>query len=70
MQRGDLAGLYGPLAAFDAFTARPRPAFDATYAFYPFLWTQEVKARKPDIRVIGADESLRLRLELCGFAVD
>lgn len=66
---GGLDGLYEPFAALDAYAARPRPAFDATYAFYPFLWTQEVKVGRPDVRVIGADESLRLRLELSGFAV-
>lgn len=66
---GDLGRLYGPLADFDAYKARPRPAFDATYSFYPFLWTQEATERKPDVRVIGADECLRLRLELSGFAV-
>jgi len=66
---GDLDALYGPLATLDAYAARPRPAFRATYAFYPFLWTQEAKVGTPDARVIAADESLRMRLELCGFAL-
>lgn len=67
---GDLAELYGPLAEFDAFAARPRPGFDETYAFYPFLWTQEARDQRPTLSVISAEESLRVRLELFGFAVD
>ena len=67
---GDLNRLYGPFADLNAYQKRPRPAFDATYAFYPFLWTREAKEGQPDVRVIGADECLRLRLELCGFAID
>ena len=66
---GDLHRLYGSLADLDAYKVRPRPAFDATYSFYPFLWTREATTGKPDVRVIGADESLRLRLEIFGFAV-
>jgi hypothetical protein len=66
---GDLDKLYGPFANIDAYVARPRPAFDATYSFYPFLWTREAKEGRPDVRIIPADECLRLRLELFGFAV-
>ncbi|APT57334.1 hypothetical protein RGI145_09690 [Roseomonas gilardii] len=66
---GELDHLYGPLAGIDAYKARPRPAFEATYSFYPFLWTREATNGKPDVRVIGADECLRLRLELFGFAI-
>jgi len=66
---GDLMQLYGPLASLDEFEARPRPAFDATYSFYPFLWTEEAKRDRPSVRIIGADESLKLRLDLCGYVV-
>lgn len=66
---GDLAEVYGPLAALDAFTARPRPRFDETYAFYPFLWTQEARDHRPTVSLVSAEESLRLRIALCGFAV-
>jgi len=66
---GDLDKLYEPFANIDAYVARPRPAFDATYSFYPFLWTREAKEGPPDVRIIPADECLRLRLELFGFAV-
>ena len=66
---GDLNRMYGSLANIDAYGARPRPAFDEMYSFYPFLWTREAKERKPDVRVVGADECLRLRLELLGFAI-
>jgi hypothetical protein len=66
---GDLRQVYGPLAQLDQYEARPRPAFDATYSFYPFLWTQEAKVRPPSVRVVSADENLKLRIELCGFAV-
>jgi hypothetical protein len=66
---GDLDRLYEPFADLDAYVARPRPAFDATYSFYPFLWTREATEGRPDVRVLGANECLRLRLELFGFAV-
>jgi hypothetical protein len=66
---GDLKKLYGPLADLEEYKARPRPVFDATYSFYPFLWTQEAKEGRPDVRVVPADESVRLRLELCGYTV-
>lgn len=66
---GDLAQFYGPLADLEEYKALPRPAFDATYSFYPFLWTQEARNSRPNVRLVSAEESLRLRLELCGFAV-
>lgn len=66
---GELRQLYGSLADLNEFDARPRPAFDATYSFYPFLWTQEAKQAQPSVRVVGAEESLKLRLSLCGFGV-
>lgn len=66
---GELKQLYGPLADLDEYEARPRPAFDATYSFYPFLWTQEAKEGRPNVRVVSAEESLKLRLEFCGFIV-
>ncbi len=67
--KGDLKQLYGPLANLDEYEAQPRPTFDATYSFYPFLWTQESNNGRPSVRVISAEESLKLRLELCGFSV-
>lgn len=66
---GDLGQLYSPLADLNAYKARPRPAFDETYSFYPFLWTKEAKESPPNVRVVSAEESLRLRLELFGFNV-
>lgn len=66
---GDLVRLYGPLADLQEYKTLPRPAFDATYSFYPFLWTQEAKNSRSSVRVVGAEESLRLRLDLCGFTV-
>lgn len=65
---GDLDRLYGRFANIGVFRARPRPPFNKTYSFYPFLWTREAKDREPDIRVIAADEVLRLRLHLFDFA--
>lgn len=64
---GELAQLYGPLTELDEYEALPRPAFDATYSFYPFLWTKEAKDARPSVRVVGAEESLKFRLDLCGF---
>lgn len=66
---GDLSALYEPLTYLDVFAMRPLPPFEATLSFYPFLWTKEGKDRQPSVRVISADESLKLRVELCGFAV-
>lgn len=66
---GDLAQLYGPLADLHEYKTSPRPAFDAVYSFYPFLWTQEAQNGRPSVRVVSAEESLKLRLDLCGFAV-
>ncbi len=66
---GDLSALYAPFTYLDVFTTRPLPAFEATFSFYPFLWTKEAKDRQPSVRVIGADENLKHRLELCGFAI-
>lgn len=67
--KSDLTDFYGSLAELDAYKARPRPGFEAAYAFYPFLWTAEAKMRRPDARVIHAEESLRLRLDLLGFSI-
>ena len=64
---GELAQLYGPLTKLDEYETLPRPAFDATYSFYPFLWTQEAKDGRPSVRVVSADESLNVRLDICGF---
>lgn len=64
---GELAPLYGPLTELDEYQAVPRPAFDATYSFYPFLWTREAKDGRPSVRVVSAEESLKIRLDLCGF---
>jgi hypothetical protein len=47
---------------------QPRPAFDAVYSFYPFLWTNEGKNTSPTTRVIDAGQNLRFRIDLCGFA--
>ncbi len=66
---GELAQLYGPLTELDEYEALPRPAFDATFSFYPFLWTREAKDGRPSVRVISAEESLKVRLDLCGFNV-
>jgi len=66
---GDLSALYAPLTYLDVFATRPWPAFEATFSFYPFLWTEEAKDRQPSVRVIDADENLKHRLELCGFAI-
>lgn len=66
---GDLNQLYGPLADLDEYKALPRPPFDATYSFYPCLWTREAKEGRPSVHVVSAAESLRSRLDLCGFNV-
>ena len=66
---GDRTMLYETLASFDAFTYRPRPPISSTYSFYPFLWTREAHAQTPDVRVIPAEEIVRLRLELVGFTL-
>lgn len=66
---GDLTALYAQFTYLAVFATRPLPAFEATLSFYPFLWTKEGKDRQPSVSVIGADESLKFRLELCGFAV-
>ncbi|HEY0926406.1 DUF2625 family protein [Brevundimonas sp.] len=66
---GDLAQLYGPLADLPEYTALPRPAFDETFSFYPFLWTREAKSGRPSVRIVDAEESLRQRLDVCGFGV-
>lgn len=65
----DLSILYASLTYLDVFARRPLPAFNATFSFYPFLWTKEGKDRQPSVEVISADENLKLRLELCGFVV-
>jgi hypothetical protein len=67
---GDLKRLYEPFSQLKPYGMQPRPSFDAVYSFYPFLWTKEAKSTQPDIRVIDAEDSLRLRLDLCGFATD
>lgn len=64
---GDLAQLYGPLADLPEYGMQPRPAFGETYSFYPFLWTQEAKADRLRVRIVSAEESLRHRLDICGF---
>ncbi|MCL2716085.1 MAG: DUF2625 domain-containing protein [Alphaproteobacteria bacterium] len=61
---GDLAMLYKPLAAFDAYKRRPRPPINRSYSFYPFLWTKEGREGAHDVQVIAADESVQVRLEL------
>lgn len=66
---GDLRQVYGPLSQLDQYEARPRPPFDAIYSFYPFLWTREAKDRPPSVRIVSADENVKLRLELSGFVV-
>lgn len=66
---GDLSALYSPLTYLDVFALRPFPPFEATFTFYPFLWTKEGKEGQPSARVISADESLKMRLGLSGFAV-
>ncbi len=50
------------------FEMEPRPAFDAVYSFYPFLWTKESRVRRPDARAIDATGNVLLRVELLGFA--
>jgi hypothetical protein len=67
---GDLNRLYEPFSPLLADEAQPRPTFDTVYSFYPFLWTKEAKTQQPHIRRIDAGESLRLRLDLCGFAIE
>ncbi|MDG2531076.1 DUF2625 family protein [Caulobacter endophyticus] len=66
---GDLKQLYEPFAHLDEYEARPRPAFDEAYAFYPFLWSREAREGRPSVSVVSAAESLRLRLDFCGFTV-
>lgn len=66
---GDLTQLYGPLADLPEYEMFPRPDFGETYSFYPFLWTQEAKANRPSVRIVSAEENLRHRLDMCGFAV-
>jgi hypothetical protein len=65
---GDLGALYAPLRYLDVFAMRPLPNFETTFSFYPFLWTKEGQEQQPSVRIISADESLRVRLDLCGFA--
>ncbi|MEP9376711.1 DUF2625 family protein [Aquabacter sp. CN5-332] len=64
---GDLGLFYEGLAGLDVFQ-RP-PSFEKTYAFYPFLWTREAEERAPDVRLVDADEGVRLRLEMAGFGL-
>ena len=40
---------------------------DKVRSFYPFLWTREGSSGKADVRLVDADEALRLRIELLGF---
>lgn len=65
----DLSTLYAPFAYLDVFALRPLPAFHETLSFYPFLWTKEAKLRQPSLRIVSADESMKMRLEVSGFAV-
>ena len=65
----NLSTLYAPFAYLDVFVLRPLPAFHETLSFYPFLWTKEAKLQQPSVRTVSADESLKMRLEVSGFAV-
>ncbi|RWO22693.1 DUF2625 family protein [Mesorhizobium sp.] len=65
---GDLDMLYGRFASFRPFTDPP-PSLDKVYSFYPFLWTKEASEGSPSERVVGADDGVRVRLELAGFEV-
>jgi hypothetical protein len=65
---GDLNRFYEPFSHLQAYEMQPRPAFDAVYSFYPFLWTNEGKNTSPTTRVIDAGQNLRFRIDLCGFA--
>jgi hypothetical protein len=47
-----------------------RPTGDATYAFYAFLWTKDARDNAPDFRLTAADDSMRFRLDCCGFVVE
>ena len=66
---GDLGTFYQSFNHLDAFEVQPRPTFNAVYSFYPFLWTKEAKSTSPSARLIDAGESLRFRIDLCGFIV-
>jgi len=48
--KGDLKQVYGSLTDLEEYSAKPRPAFDETYSFYPFLRTQEAKNGRPSVR--------------------
>ena len=65
---GDLDSTYRSLRRFEP--ARSRPGFEATWSFYPFLWTVEADGTSLSARAIDADESLRLRLDVHGFTVE
>lgn len=66
---GDLEQLYEPISKLTEYQKRPRPFFDKTFSFYPFLWSHEAKQKPPDVRVISAEENLRMRLNLHGFSL-
>lgn len=64
---GDLDALYGPSLPWMATIRQPKPDIDRILSVYPFPWTTEGRAGGGAVRTVAADESLRLRIELCGF---
>lgn len=64
----DLNRLYKLLSYLQAYQAQPRPACDAVYWFYPFLWTNQGKVGIVTTQVIDASEALLLRIRRSGFA--
>jgi hypothetical protein len=62
--------LYDRFSHFEAFELRPRPSFDETYSFYPFLWTEQAWGGKPDVRLVSASEVMRFRIDLFGYAIE
>ncbi len=61
--------LYGRFEEVPACMRTP-PDITETYSFYPFLWTEEGRAEQTDIRIVSADEALKLHLELAGYSAE
>lgn len=67
---GDLALLYGSDSGTALSPKVAFPPFDLVSTAYPFPWTVEGQNGCGSVREIDADEHLRLRIELLGFAPD
>ncbi|MCX8253548.1 hypothetical protein RHAL1_02850 [Beijerinckiaceae bacterium RH AL1] len=66
--------LTGDLALIDAHLREDKfagvekgTAIDKVYSFYPFLWTEEGRSGAGTMRLVDANENLRLRIEMLGY---